>query len=149
MARASLFEVSTRPSEQNHRHRVCSRKVNIVLWILQVILGIFFVLHAYLMLRPSPKRLQSGMNYILEMPAALRWFTGVAEGLAGLALVFSPLVHPLALLAPVAAVGLLIVMLGAIVFHVMRREYPNIGLNAFLGLLAALVVWGRFGPYHF
>jgi hypothetical protein len=58
--------------------------VNIALWILQVILAIFFVFHAYLVLWPSPQRLQSGMRYILEMPPALRWFSGVAEGLAGL-----------------------------------------------------------------
>ena len=40
-------------------------------------------------------------------------------------------------------------MLGAIVFHVRRREYPNIGFNAVLGVLAAVVAWARFGPYHF
>jgi uncharacterized membrane protein HdeD (DUF308 family) len=123
--------------------------MNIVLWILQILLGIFFVFHAYLVLLPNPKRLRSGMNYILEMPAALRWFSGVAEGLAGLALVFTPLISGLAWLAPLAAAGLTVLMLGAIVFHLMRREYPNIGLNAFLGVLAAVVAWGRFGPYHF
>jgi hypothetical protein len=89
------------------------------------------------------------MKYILEMPAALRLAVGVAEGLAGLALVFMPLVAGLAWLAPLAAAGLTALMLGAIVFHLMRREFPNIGLNAFLGVLAALVAWGRFGPYHF
>lgn len=123
--------------------------MNIVLWILQILLGIFFVFHAYLVLLPNPKRLRSGMNYILEMPAALRWFSGVAEGLAGLALVFTPLIPGLAWLAPLAAAGLTVLMLGAIVFHLMRREYPNIGLNAFLGVVAAVVAWGRFGPYHF
>jgi hypothetical protein len=87
--------------------------------------------------------------HLLEIPAALRWFSGVAEGLAGLALVFMPLVHGLAWLAPLAAAGLTALMLGAIVLHLIRREYPNIGLNAFLGVLAAVVAWGRFGPYHF
>lgn len=123
--------------------------MNIVLWILQVILGIAFVSHAYLVLWPSPQRLQSGMNYILEMPAPLRWFSGVAEGLGGLALLFTPLIPGLAWLAPLAAAGLTALMLGAIAFHLTRREYPNIGLNAFLGVLAAVVAWGRFGPYHF
>lgn len=123
--------------------------MNIAVWILQVILGIFFVLHAYLVLWPSPQRLPSGMRYILEMPAALRWFSGVAEGLAGLALVVMPFVSGLTWIAPLAALGLTILMLGAIVFHLMRREYPNIGLNAFLGVLAAVVAWARFGPYPF
>ncbi len=123
--------------------------MNIALWIPQVILAIFFVFHAYLVLWPSPQRLQSGMRYILEMPPALRWFSGVAEGLAGLTLVLMPFVHGLTWLVPLAALGLTLLMLGAIVFHLMRREYPNIGLNAILGVLSAVIAWGRFGPYHF
>jgi DoxX-like family len=98
-----------------------------------------------LLLRPSPARLQSGMRYVLEMSAGLRAFAGGAEGLAGLALVLPPLVHVLTWLTPLAAAGLVVLMLGAIVFHVRRREYPNIGLNAVLGVLAAIVAWGRFG----
>jgi len=123
--------------------------MNIALWILQVLLGIFFVFHATVLLRPSPERLQRGMRYVLEMPAGLRIFAGVAEGLAGVGLVLPPLVHVLAWLTPLAAAGLVVLMLGAIVVHVRRREYPNIGLNAVLGVLAAIVAWGRFGPYHF
>ena len=123
--------------------------MNVILWILQGLLGVFFVFHAYIMLRPSPERLQSGMKYILEMPAGLRQFAGVAEGLAGLALVVPALFRILVWLTPLAAAGLVLLMLGAIVFHLMRREYPNIGLNAVLGVLAAVVAWGRFGPYHF
>jgi uncharacterized membrane protein YphA (DoxX/SURF4 family) len=124
--------------------------MNIALWVLQVLLGLAFVFHANLLLRPpSPERLQSGMRYVLDMPAGLRAFAGVAEGLAGLGLVLPGLVHVLVWLTPLAAAGLVLLMLGAIVFHVRRREYPNIGLNAVLGALAAIVVWGRFGPYHF
>ena len=122
--------------------------MNIALWVLQVVLGIFFVVHAYLLLRP-PASLQSGMNYILEMPAGLRRFAAIAEGLAGLALVFPPLLRVLTWLTPLAAAGLVLLMLGAIVFHVRRREYPNVGFNAVLGVLAAVIAWGRFGPYPF
>ena len=122
--------------------------MNIALWVLQVVLGIFFVVHAYLLLRP-PASLQSGMNYILEMPAGLRGFAAIAEGLAGLALVFPPVLRVLTWLTPLAAAGLVLLMLGAIVFHVRRREYPNVGFNAVLGVLAGVIAWGRFGPYHF
>ena len=89
------------------------------------------------------------MKYILEMPTGLRLFAGIAEGLAGLALVIPPLLHVLTWLTPLAAAGLVVLMLGAIVFHVQRREYPNVGFNAILGVLAAVIAWGRFGPYHF
>jgi uncharacterized membrane protein len=123
--------------------------MNIILWIMQIVVGLMFLGHAFLMIRPSPQRLQSGMKYILEMPAGLRMFAGIAESLAGLALVLSPVLRAVAWLTPLAAAGLVLLMVGAIVFHLPRREYPNIGLNVFLGVLAAIVAWGRFGPYHF
>lgn len=62
--------------------------MNIALWILQVLVGVVFVTHGYGMLRPNEQQLrQRGMVYVLEMPAGLRVFTGVAEGLGGVALV--------------------------------------------------------------
>src|SRR5487761_1870553 len=103
--------------------------MNIALWVLQVLLGIFFVFHAFVMLRPSP----NGMKYILEMSTPLRRFAGIAEGLAGLALVLPPLLRVLTWLTP----------LGAIVFHIRRSEYPNVGFNAVLGVPAAVIAWGR------
>ena len=123
--------------------------MNIALWIVQILLGLAFVFHAYVLLRPSPERLRSGMSYVLDMSPRLRMFAGVAEGLAGIGLVLPGLLRILPWLTPVAAAGLVVLMLGAIVFHVRRREYPNVGFNAILGGLAAVIAWGRFGPYHF
>jgi uncharacterized membrane protein YphA (DoxX/SURF4 family) len=47
-------------------------------------------------------------------------------------------------LTPLAAAGLVIVMIGAIIFHIPRKEYPNVIFNAVLLALAAFVGWGRF-----
>src|SRR5260370_12441630 len=106
--------------------------MNIALWVLQVLLGVFFVFRATLLLRPSPERLQRGMRYVLEMPAGLRVFAGVAEGLAGVGLVLPPLVHVLAWLTPLAAAGPVVLILVALLFHGPPREYPNLPLNALL-----------------
>jgi uncharacterized membrane protein YphA (DoxX/SURF4 family) len=121
--------------------------MNIVLWVVQVLLAIAFLGHAFISLRPSPERLQSGMRYVMEMPASLRLFAGIAETLAAVALVLPGALHTLTWLTPLAAAGLVVLMLGAVVFHLRRGEYPNIGLNAVLGVLAAFIAWGRFGPY--
>ena len=123
--------------------------MNIVLWILQIALGAFFVFHMTLLLRASAERTEPRLRWMVELPRALRLFAAVAEGLAGVALILAPLVHPVAWLAPLAAAGLVLLMAGAIVFHLPRREYSNIGLNAVLGVLAAVIAVGRFGPYHF
>jgi putative oxidoreductase len=42
-----------------------------------------------------------------------------------------------------AAVGLVVVMASASIFHASRREYSNIGMNVVLLLLAVFVVVGR------
>jgi uncharacterized membrane protein YphA (DoxX/SURF4 family) len=123
--------------------------MNIALWILQLVVGAFFVYHMTLLLRPNPARLRQGMNWILEMPSGLRIFAGVAEGLAGIALIFAGLIAPIDWLVPFAAAGLVLLMIGAIVFHLSRREYPNIALNAVLLLLAAFIAYGRFALQRF
>src|SRR5260370_9027823 len=100
--------------------------MNIALWVLQVLLRIFFVFHATVLLRPSPERLQRGMRYVLEMPAGLRIFAGVAEGLAGLGLVLPPLVHVLAWSTPLAPAGLVVRTPGARLFHLRPPHRPRI-----------------------
>ncbi|GAA2436521.1 hypothetical protein GCM10009856_54510 [Mycolicibacterium llatzerense] len=42
-----------------------------------------------------------------------------------------------------------LVPVGAIVTHGRRREYPYVAVNVVLAVFAAVVVWGRFGPYAF
>nr|WP_308358684.1 hypothetical protein [Streptomyces sp. NEAU-Y11] len=40
-------------------------------------------------------------------------------------------------------------MLGAAAVHLRRKEAKALPVNAVLILLAAVVAWGRFGPYAF
>lgn len=54
---------------------------------------------------------------------------------------------PATVLTPIAAAGLFLVMVGAVVTHVRRHEPPVPA--AVLGILALLVAILRFGPYAF
>ena len=40
-------------------------------------------------------------------------------------------------------------MSGAVVVHARRREPREVAVNVVLAVLAAVVVWGRVGPYAF
>src|SRR5438094_8990458 len=97
------------------------RAMNIALWILQVVVGAFFVNHMRLLLRPSPERLPQGMKWVLEMPSALRVFAGIADGLAGIALISSGFNRHVDWRVPMAAAHLLALMAGALVVHPFRR----------------------------
>jgi hypothetical protein len=50
---------------------------------------------------------------------------------------------------PLAAVGLILLMAGAAITHARRGESQAIASNVVLIVLAAVVAWGRFGPYPF
>lgn len=116
--------------------------MNVFLWVLQVLLALVFIFHARMMLMnaapPGPQ-----MAYITELPAGLRRFAAIAEGLAGLGLILPALTNILPGLTPLAAVGLVIIMLGAIVIHLRRGEIPNTVFNAVLLVLAAVIAYGR------
>ena len=71
------------------------------------------------------------------------------KSMRAIGLVLPPLVHIAGILAPLAAVGLVLVMVGAAVVHARRNEPMNVAVNLVLIALAIFVAWGRFGPYPF
>jgi uncharacterized membrane protein YphA (DoxX/SURF4 family) len=121
--------------------------MNIVLWVLQVLLALQFGLHGRMMISP-PKALldgsRKGMQYIVAIPIGLRRFIGVVEILGAVGLILPMLMNILPWLTPLAAIGFMIDMIGAVVFHFRRHEWPNIVYNVMLLIMAAIVAYGRF-----
>lgn len=74
---------------------------------------------------------------------------GVLEILAAIGLILPAALDIAPILVPIAATGLVIMMIGAIVVHVRRKENQPLPINIVLLLLCAFVAWGRFGPYSF
>lgn len=52
-------------------------------------------------------------------------------------------------LAPLAALGLVLLMIGATLTHLRRKEPPATAVTLGILVLAAGVAWGRFGPVSF
>jgi uncharacterized membrane protein len=69
--------------------------------------------------------------------------SGIAEILGGLGLILPAVTRIQTRLVPLAASGLVLVMVGAMIYHVTRGEFTNIGMNLLLALLLALVAYGR------
>lgn len=119
--------------------------MNIILWIIQILLAFAFIYHGWMMWFLPPQARQGGqMDYIEAIPLGLRRFTAVAESLAGVGLILSWLTGILPWLTPLAAAGLVLIMIGAIIFHIPRKEYPNIVFNLVLLALAAFVAYEHF-----
>jgi uncharacterized membrane protein YphA (DoxX/SURF4 family) len=117
--------------------------MNIFLWVLQVLLALGFLQHGLMMLSPTTSQ-SKRMPYIMAVPPNLRRFIGVAEVMAMVGLILPGLTHILPWLTPLAATGLVILMISAVIFHIPRREYPNIVLNLIFLVMAAIVAYGRF-----
>jgi uncharacterized membrane protein len=116
--------------------------VNIVLWVLQVLLGVYFLfvgVNHFII----PPGLPAAMSWMYDLSPGLHWFSGIAEILGGLGLILPGLFKRYTWLTPLAAAGLVLVMVGAAVFHITRGEYPSIVQNIILGALLAFVAYGR------
>jgi uncharacterized membrane protein YphA (DoxX/SURF4 family) len=123
--------------------------MNIFLWILQVLLALAFLAAGLTkVIRPKDK-LRDQMAWVEGVPEAGVKLIGTAEILGALGLLLPPLLHILVILTPLAAVGLAIVMVGAIVTHVRLHEANRTAPAIVLLIMALIVAWGRFGPYHF
>ncbi|MET4923610.1 DoxX family protein [Streptomyces sp. PSRA5] len=124
--------------------------MNVVLWVVASVLAAVFLLAGVMKLSRTPQQLAaSGLGWAEDFGAGPVKLIGALEALAALGLVLPPLVGFAEILAPSAATGLVLLMTGAALTHGRREELRTIAVNVVLLALAAVVAWGRFGPYAF
>lgn len=121
--------------------------MNVVLWILQILLALAFAASGALKLTRPREQLAERMGWVDDFSAGTVRLIGALEVLAALGLILPRATGIAPVLTPLAALGLVALMIGAAVVHARRREYPMIAINVVLLVLAAIVAWGRFGPY--
>jgi len=111
--------------------------VNKLLWVLQIVLGVFF-LATGLIHFTVPPGLPGPMQWMYDVPDTLHLVSGTAEILGGLGLILPSATRILPMLTVWAAGGLTAVMIGAAIWHLGRGEYANIAMNL---VLAAMLVF--------
>ncbi len=121
--------------------------MNVFLWIVQAVLAAMFAM-AGVMKSTQPKaRLAEKLPWVADFSPATVRFIGIVEFAAALGLILPAATGTAPVLTPLAATGLAVIMLLAAITHARRKEPSAIVLNTVLLILAALVAWGRFGPY--
>ncbi len=115
--------------------------MTIALWIASILGALMFGMHGVIFLQPTRARAQ--LPYATPLGDGLLRTIGALEVLGALGLILPSATGIAPWLTPVAGLGLAAVMVLAIAFHVMRREWPNIAFNLVLGLIAAFVAYGR------
>ena len=114
--------------------------MNIVLWVLQVLLAMAFLAHGWLFLSPPPE-IAVQMN--ASLPRWFQLFLGVAEILAAVGLTLPGLTRVMPFLVTWAAVGIMIVMVSATAYHLMRGEISSAVITLLLLGMATFVAYMR------
>ncbi|NYH41182.1 putative membrane protein YphA (DoxX/SURF4 family) [Micromonospora jinlongensis] len=134
--------------------------MNVVLWIIQILLAVVFAGAGFAKLTQPKDKLRELMRWVDPVPPTQVKALGAVELLAAIGLVLPPLTGIATVLTPLAATGLVIVMIGGILVHLRDRKKQDTAEQrrtelqgaitcAVLLVLAAVVAWGRFGPYSF
>ena len=114
--------------------------MNIVLWILQILLGLLFLFAGTTKFLMSPEQMTEGMP--VALPLWFIYFIGICEILGGIGLIVPWLTGIKRGLTPLAASLLIVIMIGATVISAMI-SIPMAIMPFIVGLLLLFVAWGR------
>jgi uncharacterized membrane protein YphA (DoxX/SURF4 family) len=110
-----------------------------VLWTIQVLLAALFLFAGVMKLvLPLDK-----MTGPVPVPGLFLRFIGVCETLGALGLILPGLFRIRPGLTPLAAAGLVIIMLGATVLNLRGGDLFSTAITVVVGLLAAFIAYGR------
>jgi uncharacterized membrane protein YphA (DoxX/SURF4 family) len=124
--------------------------MNVVLWIIAGLLAAAFLAAGAMKLIQSKEKLAAaGMGYVEDFSAGAVKAIGALEVLAAIGLILPAALDIVPVLVPMAALGLVLLMIGAAITHLRRGESQMIVINLVLLVLAAVVAWARFGPESF
>jgi uncharacterized membrane protein YphA (DoxX/SURF4 family) len=124
--------------------------MNLVLWIVAGLLAVAFLASGLLkVVRSKDELKKAGLAWVDLFSPGMVKTIGALEALAAVGLILPALLDIAPVLVPLAALGLAITMIGAIITHARMKDYKGMAPSIVLLLLSAFVAWGRFGPYSF
>lgn len=114
--------------------------MNILLWVLQVLLAVVFIAHGLLLLMPPP---DIAAQMLMSLPRWFWVFLGVAEVAAAIGLTLPGLTRVMPWLVSWAAAGIMIVMISATGYHIIRGENSSAAVTFVLLIMATFVAYMR------
>ena len=124
--------------------------MKVALWVVQGVLAVMFLFAGGMKLAlPRKKLLDSGtsMAWAQDFSDSAVKAIGVAETLGAVGIVLPGLAGVAPSLTLLAAGGLALLMIGAVIAHARRGEMAAVAAPAVLAVLAVFVAVARFGPF--
>jgi uncharacterized membrane protein YphA (DoxX/SURF4 family) len=118
--------------------------MNVILWILQVVLALLFIwAGGFKLVVPASELAAQSPPGQIVFPGLFLKFIGLCELLGGFGLILPGIFKTRQYLIPLAALGLLIIMIGATVVVLIGGNVGVAVSNVVIGLLLAFVAYGR------
>ncbi len=118
--------------------------MNIVLWVLQGLAGVAFLMAGGMKAMTPKEKLGERMAWVEDYNATQIRLIGLAEVLGGLGLILPGLTNILPILTPIAATCLVIIMAGAVYTHLRRKENNGLVAPIVLLIIPVVIAIGRF-----
>lgn len=125
--------------------------MNVAVWIVAGVLAALFLMAGAGKLTTPKEKLVTNprMGWAEDFSPGMLKLIGAAEVAGAFGLILPAVFDVATWLVPTAATGLAVVMVGAALTHLRRREYSSIVMNAALFAGAVFVAIERFGPQSF
>ena len=117
--------------------------MNTVLWIVQGLLAVAFLMAGGMKLMQPKEKLAEKMAWVEDFSQNTIRGIGAVEVLGAIGLILPWALVILPVLTGIAAIGLVLTMIGAAVTHLRRNETQMLVPNVVLGVMAAFVAAGR------
>ena len=123
--------------------------MNLALWIVAGVLAMVFLAGSAKLFVPKEKlATMPGAGWVEDFsPGAIKAI-GAVEAMAAVGLILPAALDIAPVLVPLAALGGVLLMVGAVITRLRRREAAVVVDLVYLAM-AAFVAWGRFGPEPF
>ena len=119
--------------------------MNTVIWIVQILVALAFAIAGFSKLTQPREKLLESMKFVEDFSTPQVRLIGTVEVLGAIGIILPALTGILPWLTPLAGVGLVLVMVGAMYTNLRRKSsYSHVAVNVILLLMAAFVAYGRF-----
>lgn len=126
--------------------------MNLALWIVAGLLAVAYFFGGGGKVILSKEKLAAfgpSSKWVNDFSAGTVKAIGALEVLAALGLILPAVLGIAPILVPLAALGLAVIMIGATITRIRRREFKFMTADLVYLVLIAFVAWGRFGPGAF
>ncbi|WP_369389402.1 DoxX family protein [Streptomyces sp. CG1] len=126
--------------------------MNLALWIVTGLLAVAYLLGGggkVVMAKEKIAAFGPSSRWVDDFGGGSVKAIGALEVLAAVGLILPAALDIAPVLVPLAATGLVLLMIGAAITRLRRHELTFMAVDVLYIVLAAFVAWGRFGPESF